>query len=193
MNNELQSMSPDQLREQMKSLASVIAASTGEMAVCLYVVQTKRYWELWDYESLDAFAEEDLAITKAALKTYLRAGRVAATKGLSLEEIKRLGKGKLAALDKLTDNDKFAKAREYANDHTEAALKEYIDQRLIKGLNTAHDRTVKTWSVKMAADDFEEAQRLATMIQLELNSKLVGDGILQALRAYWMDRKSKAA
>jgi len=192
MSVDIHTMSSDELRESMKNLATVISASTGELAVCLYVVQTKRYWEVWEYESLDAYAEEELGITRSPLQGYLKAGRVAVTRKLSLEEIKRLGKSKLAVLDALANSDKFQKAMDYAADHTESDLREY-QQALLKGVSAVHDRTVKTWSVKVAADDFEEMQRLATMIQLEHDFKLNGDGLLCALRAYWSERKNKAA
>jgi|GEM_PF-5438812 len=184
MSNQFGEMTHDAIRAQAKQLSVTLNATTGELAICLHYINQKRHWEQWGFESPDAYAEEELAIGRNSLREYLRAGKVAAEQGLSLEQIRVLGKTKLALLTEVAASSQMTAALEYALKHPAADLKDYC-QRIMKGSRVIPDRTVKSWTVKIAADNFEEAQRLVKMIELENQTRITGDAVLIALRAYW--------
>jgi hypothetical protein len=192
MDSKIMEFNEVEARAKAKELATVLTATTGELALCLHLIAKKRYWETWGFESLDAYSEEELGIKRTALHAYLKGGKLAAEQALSLHQVRSLGVGKLSILETLSEPRMIDRALEFASSHTASELSSYC-QTLQKGTASVHDRTVKSWHVKVAADDLEEIQRLTTMIQLEQNSKLAGDGLLVALRHYWKSASSQRA
>lgn len=188
MEPEFYQLNDGDLRVKAKELSTVLAATTGELAVCLHVIESRKLWRMWEYESMAAYAEEELAINSGSIKTYLKAGKVAVSRMIPFAQVRSLGVGKLAALDSAEDDCNWDDVLTYATKHSVSELAEYLNTG--NEQNIEHDHTVKKWSVKCSADTFEEIKRLTTMILLEQDLKLNGDGLLMALRHYWGEARS---
>ena len=181
----------EELRITIRNLASVMRATSGELAVCIAIVAAKRYWEVWKFESLEAYAEEELGISRAIVSGYLQAGRMAITMDLPLAKIKKLGKGKLIALSAIKVPEKLPEALMFAEEHNEKETAAYCRATAAEAQAVPASRQTKQITFAVPTEDFDEAERLCQMLMLEQKFTHTGEAVLFALRQYWSKRPER--